>query len=216
MLQISFVFIIGTIFGSFLNVCIYRLPEKMSLIFPASSCTICKKRIPMWANIPILGYLFLKGKCYECSATISIRYPLVELLSGILTILSFVQFGLSVSFFIYTVFIYFLIVIAFIDIKTHLIYNKVLIAFLSVGIITQIIVPFISWEKALLGMLSGGVSMFFISLLGKWMFKKESLGEVIITPRNLPLVPKCHKVWNIFIFGRHRLTAKLKTKAKNR
>jgi leader peptidase (prepilin peptidase)/N-methyltransferase len=172
----TFVFIIGAVFGSFLNVCIYRLPEKISLIFPSSSCPVCKKRIPFWANIPILGYLILKGKCYECSSRISIRYPLVELFAGILTVLSFLQFGFSVQFFIYTIFIYFLIVIAFIDIKTHLIYNKVLIIFFATGVITQIIIPFISWEQAVLGLIAGGSSMFFVALLGKWLFKKESLG----------------------------------------
>ncbi len=176
MVEISFIFIVGSIIGSFLNVCIYRLPEKVSLVFPSSFCPVCKEGIPFWVNIPILGYLILKGKCIKCASTISPRYLFVELLTAILSVFCYFQFGLSIQFFIYSIFIYFLIVIAFIDIKTHLIYNKVLITFISIGLITQIIIPFIPWEQAVLGMLSGGLSMFFISLLGKWLFKKESLG----------------------------------------
>jgi len=174
--QIVFLFIIGSIIGSFLNVCIYRLPEKVSLVFPSSYCPKCKSKIPIWSNIPIIGFLILKGKCNNCSSNISFRYPLVELLSSILTILSFLTFGFSIQFFVYSVLIYFLIVIAFIDLKTHLIYDKVLLTFFIIGLLIQLIFPFIAWEESLLGVLLGGLSMFLISLLGKWMFNKESMG----------------------------------------
>jgi leader peptidase (prepilin peptidase) / N-methyltransferase len=176
MIELIIIFILGSIIGSFLNVCIYRLPQKISLVFPSSFCPACKEKIPTWSNIPIIGFFMVKGKCRACSSKISKRYPFVEILSGILTVVSFIHFGLGVSFFIYSLFIYFLIVIAFIDLKTHLIYNKVLFALLAAGISTQLFSPFITWEEGLLGFVAGGLSMFLISLLGKVLFKKESLG----------------------------------------
>ncbi|KAA3617276.1 MAG: prepilin peptidase [Calditrichaeota bacterium] len=175
-MELVFAFIIGSSIGSFLNVCIYRLVEKKSLIFPGSFCPECKKNIPAWSNIPLLGFILLRGKCYKCSANISFRYPLVELLAGVFTVFSFLHFGLSISFVVYSVFIYFLIVIAFIDIQTHLIYNKVLIVLLIFGLFSQILFTFIPWDEALLGLATGGLTMWLISILGKWMFKKESLG----------------------------------------
>lgn len=169
-------FLGGSMVGSFLNVVIYRLPQKISVIMPSSFCPKCKNKIRFWANIPLLGYVVSRGKCHHCQQAISLQYPIVEFITGVLTAIAFFHFGLTIHFFIYSIFIYFLIVIAAIDIKTHLIYNKVLIALLGTGLVTQLIQPFTSWEQAVYGMVAGFVAMFFIAALGKVMFKKESLG----------------------------------------
>lgn len=176
MSEVAFVFLAGIIAGSFLNVCIFRMPEKISVVSPGSFCPKCNTPILWWNNIPLLGFILLRGKCRSCHAPISYQYPLVELLAGLLTVLTFSHFGFSIKFLAYTNFIYFLIVIAFIDARTQLIYNKVLIFFLGSGILLQVISPFIPWQDALLGMVTGGAAMFLIALLGQLLFKKESLG----------------------------------------
>lgn len=152
------------------------MPQKISIVLPGSFCPKCKTKISWWSNIPILGFIFLKGKCSSCHEPISHQYPLIELLAGLFAVLTFYYFGPSIKFLAYTNLIYFLIVIAFIDAKTHLIYNKVLIFLLGSGFLYQIISPFILWQDALLGMVVGGTAMFMVSILGRMLFKKDSLG----------------------------------------
>lgn len=170
------IFIIGTILGSFLNVCIYRIPKNISIITPRSQCPKCKKPIPIYYNIPIISWILLKGKCRDCKSRISLRYPLVELLSGIFTLTTFLRFGFSGEFFLFTIFIYFLIVISFIDIDIKLILNKLLVLMLVVGIALNLVFKVIPWQDALLGVIAGGSMMLLISLLGNIVFKKDSLG----------------------------------------
>src|SRR3990167_7680512 len=89
-----FSFILGSVIGSFLNVCIYRLPMGESIVFPPSHCTSCGRAIRFYNNIPILSYLMLKGKCADCGSRISIQYPLVELLSGVALTSGYFKFRL--------------------------------------------------------------------------------------------------------------------------
>lgn len=170
------IFILGSIAGSFLNVCIYRIPNKISIVGPFSFCPKCKARIPVWSNIPILGYILLKGQCFHCKKTISVIYPVTEFLTGILTTLVYYNVGLSSKLLVFMLFIYFLIVISFLDYKTHLIYDRILIPFLIIGFVLQIIIPFTTWPDALLGIVAGGGFMFTIAMLGNFIFKKESMG----------------------------------------
>ena len=170
------IFIIGSIVGSFLNVCIYRIPKNISLIKPGSHCPNCKKPIPIYYNIPIISWILLKGKCRNCKSRISLRYPLVELLSGLLTLITFLRFGFSGEFLIFIIFIYFLIVISFIDLDIKLILNKLLVLMFAVGIALNLVFKVIPWQDALLGVVAGGLLMIFVGLLGKIVFKKESLG----------------------------------------
>ena len=97
------VFIFGSIVGSFLNVCIHRMPKSESIVWPRSHCPKCQKRIPGYDNIPFISYILLKGKCRFCKEKISLRYPLVELLTALLTVALFSRFGLSYFFFLYMV-----------------------------------------------------------------------------------------------------------------
>ncbi|SNR66868.1 prepilin peptidase [Desulfurobacterium atlanticum] len=110
-------FFLGLIVGSFLNVCIYRIPKEESIIFPGSHCPHCNHLIKWYDNIPVLSYIFLKGRCRYCGKKISPIYPMVEILTGIFTALLFFKFKLSFDAFYYSILTWFLIAISFIDIK---------------------------------------------------------------------------------------------------
>ncbi|MDM8526541.1 prepilin peptidase, partial [Desulfococcaceae bacterium HSG8] len=94
MIQVQIViFIFGLCIGSFLNVCICRLPESRSIVTPRSSCPRCGYMIPFYYNIPLVSYLILTGRCRQCRLPISFRYPLVELMSGLFAVCVFLRFG---------------------------------------------------------------------------------------------------------------------------
>jgi leader peptidase (prepilin peptidase) / N-methyltransferase len=121
-LIVGLVFMFGMCIGSFLNVCIYRLPSSMSIINPSRSfCPHCNSAIQFYDNIPVFSYLWLKGRCRNCKASISLRYPLVELMTGILAIATYFMFGLSIESLIYFVFLSSLLVITFIDLDHQII-----------------------------------------------------------------------------------------------
>lgn len=169
-------FILGTVLGSFLNVCIYRIPRKISLVKPDSFCPKCGIRIPMYLNIPLLSYLLLKGRCRRCQERIPIQYPLVELLGGFLTLFTYLKFGLTPSFLFYAAFFYFLIVISFIDLERKLILNKVLVWMLAAGLGLNLVFHILPYQQSLLGFLAGGGLMLLFAFLGNLMFRKESMG----------------------------------------
>ena len=124
-LIVGLVFIFGMCIGSFLNVCIYRLPSSMSIINPSRSfCPQCNSAIQFYDNIPVFSYIWLKGRCRNCKASISLRYPLVELMTGILAIAILFMFGLTLEGVVYFVFISSLLVITFIDIDHKIIPDR--------------------------------------------------------------------------------------------
>ena len=94
----AFIFVLGAAVGSFLNVLIHRLPEEKSIVLPASHCPKCRHAIRLYDNIPIVSYLFLRGRCRNCGEAISLRYPLVEMLTAIMSLLVFWKFGLSLQY----------------------------------------------------------------------------------------------------------------------
>ena len=118
-MDLIFVTLFGLCIGSFLNVCIYRLPQDKSIVRPGSACPKCGTFIKWYDNLPVISYLFLGGKCRQCKAPISLRYPLVELMTGLTFFLLFKEFGFSVDFFRYLLFFLLLIVVSFIDIDYH-------------------------------------------------------------------------------------------------
>ena len=131
------IFIIGLIFGSFLNVLIYRLPLDISLFKPlGSTCTHCKHRIKWHENIPVLSYLILKGKCSNCSKPISIVYPFVELTTALVTLLLYMNYWLNWELIVTIALFYTLIVLSFIDLK----YKAVPDYLLIIAVILTIIV----------------------------------------------------------------------------
>jgi len=124
------VFGLGLIIGSFLNVCLHRIPEGISIVWPPSKCVYCSKRIVWYDNIPVLSYLFLRGKCRHCQRKISAQYPIVEFLTGIVFLLLFrsvliVSGGSICSYIFYIIFCCFLIVGSFVDLRLHIIPNEI-------------------------------------------------------------------------------------------
>lgn len=135
MTAIIITFIFGSIVGSFLNVCIHRMPHGESVVWPSSHCPHCKKRIPAYDNIPFLSYLMLRGECRFCKKRISLRYPLVELLTAVMFVLLFKRYGLNYDFFCYTVFACALIIGTFIDIPHRIIPDEISVGGMIVGFI---------------------------------------------------------------------------------
>ncbi len=135
------VFAFGLIFGSFLNVCIYRLPRGMSVVSPRSACPSCKKPIPLYLNVPVLSWLLLGGRCRNCRARISPRYLVIEILTGALFVACFAYFGLSLTALKYTVLGFLLLGLIFTDAETFLLPDKMTLTGLGLGLVFSLIVP---------------------------------------------------------------------------
>ncbi|MCQ2969669.1 MAG: prepilin peptidase [Clostridium sp.] len=156
-MEIIFSAIIGLCIGSFLNVCIYRIPREESIVFPASHCTVCSYELQKRDLIPVLSYIFLKGKCRECGTIIPIKYPLVEILNSLLYVLVYFSYGNSINFIKGCLLSSLLIVIAGIDLKTHYIYKSTtifgIVSSMVMIIITFLISGQIPWSNILGGIL---------------------------------------------------------------
>ncbi len=129
------VFIFGSIVGSFLNVCIHRMPKGESVVWPRSHCPKCQKRIPGYDNIPFLSYIILGGKCRFCKQKISLQYPLVELLTAFVFMIFYSRYGLSFDFIFYTLFACGLIIATFIDIEQRIIPDEISLGGIIIGFI---------------------------------------------------------------------------------
>lgn len=137
----SGVFVLGLVFGSFLNVCIYRMPRGLSVVRPRSACPQCEQPIGFYDNIPVVSWLLLGGKCRNCKARISPRYLFVELLTAGLFLACYVRFGLSLSILKCTVLGFLLLGLIFTDAETHLLPDKLTLPGLAFGLIISLFVP---------------------------------------------------------------------------
>src|SRR5256885_10401177 len=135
------IFVLGLVFGSFLNVCIYRLPLGLSVIRPGSACPQCHESIPFYDNIPVLSWLILGGRCRRCKARISPRYLAVELLTGALFLLCCLNFGFTLAALKYCVFGFLLLGLIFTDSETHLLPDKLTLPGISLGLLFSLTVP---------------------------------------------------------------------------
>lgn len=177
MIYLILVFILGLLFGSFANVCIWRIPRGISIVQPRSFCTGCMKTISFVYNIPLISYVFLKGRCAYCGTKISIRYPIVELLTATIITLLFFKFGLSPASFIFSVFAVFLIIIAAIDIEHQIIAPELNYPLMAFGLATSFFNVFTNGIfHSLLGLTVGGGVVMLIRIGGKFLFKKEAMG----------------------------------------
>jgi leader peptidase (prepilin peptidase) / N-methyltransferase len=135
------IFVIGLAFGSFLNVCIYRLPLGMSVVTPRSACPKCKHGIALYDNLPVLSWLILRGRCRHCKARISPRYLLIELLTGALFLACYAYFGLTLSTVKYCSLAFLLLGLIFTDAETKLLPDKMTLPGLALGIAFSLLVP---------------------------------------------------------------------------
>src|SRR5712692_318267 len=137
----SVIFVLGLVFGSFLNVCVYRMPRDLSVVHPRSACPHCHHSIAFYDNLPVLSWIFLRGRCRYCKAPISLRYVIVELLTGALFLGCYWHFGLTLAALKYCVFGYLLLGLIFTDAETKLLPNKLTLPGLAIGLLFSLLVP---------------------------------------------------------------------------
>jgi leader peptidase (prepilin peptidase)/N-methyltransferase len=170
------VFLFGTIIGSFLNVCIYRIPAGQSVISPASRCPKCGSAIRWYQNFPVISYLLLRGRCAGCKTKISLRYPLVEALTGLLFVWVWLAFGWQVATPLYWVFVAALVVITFIDLDHQIIPDVISLPGIVVGFLAALAIPWLPWLDSLLGILLGGGSLFLVAAVYQRLTGQEGMG----------------------------------------
>lgn len=169
-------FIFGAVVGSFLNVCIYRLPLGQSVVSPGSRCMDCGAAVRWYDNIPILSWLVLRGRCRSCKAPFSIRYPLVELLTGLLTLLLMLKFGPSLSLAVMFLFCAALVVITFIDFDHQIIPDEISLPGILLGFLSSFFLPGHGWLSSLLGIVVGWGSLALIFYGYLWLTGREGMG----------------------------------------
>lgn len=175
-LVMLFAFALGTIVGSFLNVCIYRIPAEKSIVSPPSSCPACGHQIRWFENIPIFSYLFLLGRCAACRLNISPRYPGVEALTGLLFVLTFYYFGFSTATIVYLVFVAALVVITFIDLDHQIIPDVISLPGILIGFAGSFFIPWLTWYDSIFGILLGGGSLLAVAWIYEKLTGREGMG----------------------------------------
>jgi len=170
-------FLFGLIWGSFINVCIYRIPLKKSIVYPPSSCTHCGKKIKFYDNVPVFSYLVLLGKCRACRKPISILYPIVELMIGLLSLALFFRYGLSLQYFFYFLFVASLVTISFIDLHHQIIPDIISLPGILLGLIMSFFhISRISLLDSLIGAIGGGGFLFLVGYVFEKITGKEGMG----------------------------------------
>lgn len=175
-LGISGVILLGAVVGSFLNVCIYRIPRGESLVFPASRCPQCGCGISWHDNVPIVGYFLLRGRCRHCRQPISGRYPLVEFLSAVLALTAYVKFGFSLALPVVFLFLAAVIVIVFIDIEHQIIPHEIVLPGIPVFLLASVFIMGVPWLDSFLGIMVGIGILYLIALYYEQLTGNEGMG----------------------------------------
>ena len=171
------IFFFGLCIGSFLNVCIYRLPASKSIVDPSRSvCPSCNQQIRYYDNIPIFSYLWLKGRCRHCSTRIPVRYAVVEVMTGGVAVAVLLAFGLTLEGLIYFAFISALIVITYIDIDHKIIPDIITLPGIPIGLIASFALPAVGFKDAIVGLLAGGGSLWLVAWIYYLLTRKDGMG----------------------------------------
>ena len=194
------VFGLGLVIGSFLNVCIYRIPEGLSLLWPSSKCVNCSKRVVWYDNIPVLSYLFLKGKCRHCQHKISALYPITEIVTGIVFLSLFhsvimVKGDLICAYIFYLIFCCLLIIGSIVDLKLYIIPNEITYTGLILAPIAGLLCVgsrnlnsaqgyfdnsvnqwMASLQTTMIGVFVAGGMIYLCGVIGKLVFRKDAMG----------------------------------------
>lgn len=160
---IGFVALVGALIGSFLNVCIYRVPIGRSVVWPASACESCKRELSWYENLPIVSWLVLGAKCRTCRTPLSIRHPLIEALTALMFGAAAWYYGPSALLLSRLVFGCILIVLFAIDFDHQLLPNVITLPGILVGFLFSLVTPEPGWQASLLGILFGGGSLWLIA-----------------------------------------------------
>ena len=175
-ITLFFGFVFGTIIGSFLNVCIYRIPQEKSIIAPSSHCPRCKTPIRFYDNIPLVSFVILRGRCRVCQVPISPRYPLVEFLMGLFSVILLVRYGISAFYLIYFSFFAALTLVSFIDLPHRIIPDVISLPGILVGLAISLFHPQMSIKDSLIGVFLGGGSLYIVASVYQMITKREGMG----------------------------------------
>lgn len=173
-------FIYGAIFGSFYNVVIYRLPLDMSIRTGRSACPSCHTSLKVLDLFPVLSFIFLGGRCRYCKTMISLRYPAIEIATGVLFFLAYKFFGITAETFLYISFWSMLLITAMIDWDHLVVLDSVLLFFSAIDLILLVFLGY-SWKHYTLGALAGVVIYGLIYVISRSIYKKEAFGSGDIT-----------------------------------
>ncbi len=185
-MEIAFIILFALVIGSFLNVVIYRLPIMMqdaekttrfNLALPASHCRHCLTPLRYWHNIPLFSFLFLKGRCHHCKKNISWRYPLIEAVSVLLSLIVFFQFGWQLLLIPALLFTYVLIALTFIDIDEHILPDSMTLSLLWIGLGLNAFDVFTQASLAIWGALLGYTLLWLVDSLYYLLRKRRGIGR---------------------------------------
>ena len=183
-LFLAFVWMFGAIWGSFLNVCIIRVQHEMSLSYPGSHCFTCKKKVAWYDNIPVFSWFLLKGKCRHCGEAFSIRYPLVEAVTGLLFLAVWMVYGATALTLCYWLMTFGLLWGTGVDFDAYWIPDRVTWGGMAVGIPLSALVPALhgagTWQQGLqasaIGAALGFGILYMVGVIGKLLFRKDAMG----------------------------------------
>jgi leader peptidase (prepilin peptidase)/N-methyltransferase len=186
-----FAVLFGLASGSFINVCIYRIPRGESLLHPSSHCTSCNSKLGPFELIPVFSFIFLGGKCRHCGARISVRYPIVEAATAAVYVLLLYKYGLSMDFVFFAFLFSVLIAVFFIDIDHRIIPDELVLTALAGGVLAVVYNIFRpltiygdrDWWNPLLGILPGSGFLLLIAIIGILIYKSDDamgMGDVKI------------------------------------
>jgi len=158
-----FLFCVGLVVGSFLNVCIYRLPRDESVAWPASHCTTCNRPLDWYENIPVMSWMVLRGRCRTCRSPIATRYPIIELVTGILFLGAYLAFGLTLLLPVRILFACAMVVLFAIDLEHQILPNEITLPGIVIGFVCSLLLGYPGWLSSLIGLLVGGLFPFLIA-----------------------------------------------------
>jgi leader peptidase (prepilin peptidase)/N-methyltransferase len=176
MLAYAAVMLFGAVIGSFLNVCIHRLPRGESVAWPASRCPACAAPIAAYDNVPILSYLVLRGRCRACGAPISVRYPLIELANALGYALILWRFGPGWPALVYALLYSALLVVTGIDLSHQIIPNVITLPGIAIGVLCAVTILPVGFLDSALGILVGGGLLLGLAWVSPYVFGKEGMG----------------------------------------
>lgn len=170
------VMIFGTFLGSFLNVCIYRVPRHESIVWPSSRCPACAAHIAPYDNVPLVSFAVLRGRCRSCQARISLRYPLVEMANGLGYVFILARFGPGWPAAIYAALFSALLVITFIDLDHQIVPDVITLPGIPLGLLCAATVLPVGLLNSVLGLLLGGGLLWVLAWASPYLFGKEGMG----------------------------------------
>jgi len=157
-----FLGLLGLIVGSFLNVCIYRLPRRQSINWPGSHCTSCDRPLAWYENIPVISWIMLRGRCRTCGARIAVMYPLVELITAALFVAGYLIYGWTPLLAVRLAFACAMVVLFAVDLRHHILPNVITVPGIVVGFVLSLMLP-PGWKSSLIGLIAGGGVLFAIA-----------------------------------------------------